>query len=323
MRAAVYRATGPAREVLNIEDIPAPRPGPGDVRVRMQVSGVNPTDDKSRRGANGRKVNGFQVPHHDGAGVIDLVGPDVDRDRVGERVWVWMAAAERPWGTAATWTVLPDDQVVTLPEHVSLDLGASLGVPALTAHRCLFADGPLTDRVVLIAGGAGAVGHFAIQLAKHAGAHVVATVSTNEKARIAQEAGADVVVNYRTTDALTRIASQVGQVDRVVEVAPGANWQTDLALSTPDTVISVYAADDDATALPVLPCMRANATVRFVWLYGVPKPKLTAAARDISAALARGALTELRAHHYPLHQVAQAHEAVEASVLGKVLIDVD
>jgi len=323
MRAAVYRRSGPAREVLSIEDIPPPWPGPGQVRVRMQISGVNPTDYKSRSGANGHTVDGFQIPHHDGVGEIDQVGAGVDHRRVGERVWVWMAATGQPWGTAAEWTVLPEAQAIALPDGASGDLAASLGVPALTAHRCLFSDGPLLGRVVLVAGGAGAVGHFAIQLAKHAGARVVTTVSSDEKAALAQQAGADVVVNYRAGNAAKKIAREVGSVDRVVEVAPAANWQMDLALSQPDTVVSIYAADHQGTTLPVLPCMRANVTLRFVWLYGVPMGSLASAAHEVSAALNQGVLTPPRTLRFPLHQVAEAHEAVEQARLGKVLIDVE
>ncbi len=165
----------------------------------------------------------FQIPHHDAAGVIDAVGAGVSQERLGQRVWTWLAAAGRRWGTAAEWTVIPERQAVPLPEGVSPELGASLGVPAMTAYWCLYADGPLTGQTVLIAGGAGAVGHFAIELAKHGGAQVIATVSGPAKAELAARAGADLVVNYREVDAAERIASFAGAVDRVIEVALGAN----------------------------------------------------------------------------------------------------
>jgi len=169
MRAALYDRYGPAGEVLKVEEIEPPEPGPGEVRVRVAVSGINPTDWKSRAGATPRPIDGFQIPHHDGAGVIDEVGEGVDPGRRGERVWLWLAAAGRRWGTAAQWTVVPQRQAVRLPDGISPELGASLGVPAITAHYCLFADGPLDGKTVLVAGGAGAVGHFAIELAKRAG----------------------------------------------------------------------------------------------------------------------------------------------------------
>jgi NADPH:quinone reductase len=202
MRAAVYRGTGAARDVLRVEEVARPEPGPSEVLVRVHASGVNPTDVKSRAGATGRPVDEFQIPHHDGAGIIEAVGPGVDPARTGERVWVWLAAFGRRWGTAAEWTVVPARQAVPLPDRVSFELGASLGVPAVTADRCLFADGPVAGKAVLVAGGAGAVGHFAIELARHAGGRVVATVSGPEKAELAAKAGADLVVNSRDADAV-------------------------------------------------------------------------------------------------------------------------
>src|SRR5258708_3659862 len=167
MRAAVYEKTGASADVLRVTDVPTPEPGPGEVRIRVEYSGVNPTDWKSRSGATARPIDGFQIPHHDGAGVIDAVGDGVDAGRLGQRVWTWLAAAGRKWGTAAQWTAVPGRQAVPLPDGISAELAASLGVPAMTAHRCLFADGPVTSKTVLVAGGAGAVGHFASQLAHH------------------------------------------------------------------------------------------------------------------------------------------------------------
>ena len=194
MRAAVYRADG----VLAVEDFDAPSPGAGEVRVRVTVSGVNPTDWKAR--ASGVE---FQVPDQDGAGVIESVGPGVDPARVGERVWIYFAAYQRPWGTAAQYSVVPAEQAV--PLGASDELGASLGIPALTAYHCLLADGPIEGATVLVAGGAGAVGHAAIELARWSGARVVATVSSDEKASLARSAGADAVVNYRSGDAVEEI----------------------------------------------------------------------------------------------------------------------
>src|SRR5258708_701262 len=191
MKAALYDRYGPAAEVLKVVEVDRPEPGPGQVRVRMQVSGINPTDWKARAGATPRPIDGFQIPHHDGAGVIDAVGDGVDPGRVGQRVGTWLAASGNRWGTAAQWCVLPARQAVPLPDGASAELGACLGVPAMTAHRCLFADGPVDGKNVLVAGGAGAVGHFAIELAKFGNARVVATVSGPPKAELAREAGAD------------------------------------------------------------------------------------------------------------------------------------
>jgi NADPH:quinone reductase len=320
MRAALYDHNGPAREVLRVEEIDQPEPGPGEVRVRIEASGVNPTDWKSRAGATPRPIDGFQIPQHDGAGVIDAVGEGVDPSRNGQRVWIFLAAAGSRWGTAAQWSVVPERQAVPLPDSASAELGASLGVPAVTAHRCLFADGPLEGKYVLVAGGAGAVGHYAIELAKHAGARVVTTVSGPRKAELATKAGADLVVNYRDADAAEQIRSFAGQIDRIVELALGANLALDLAVAAPHAQIVTYAAEASDPLLPVRACMTANLLLRFVLLYGVPREALDQAAQDITAALADGALTELPATRFSLDDIVAAHEAVEAGAVGKVLV---
>lgn len=319
MRASLYDRQGPASEVLRVEDVPTPEPGPGEVRVKIEYSGVNPTDWKSCEGVTPRRIDGFQIPHHDGAGVIDAVGDGVDPGRIGQRAWTYLAAAGRPSGTAAEWTVIPAEQAVPLPNGVSAELGASLGVPAMTAHRCLFADDPIEGKTILVTGGAGAVGHFAIELAKFYGARVVATVSNAEKAALASQAGADLVVNYTEPTAAEQIRS-FGQVDRVVEVALGANLQLDLAVIKPGGVIVAYAADAADPVLPVRACMTANVVLRFVLLYGVPTDALREGAKDITAALASGALTELPLHKFSLEDIAAAHEAVKNGVVGKVLV---
>ena len=321
MRAAMYDCYGPAGDVLRVEEIERPEPGPGEVRVRLQLSGVNPTDWKSRAGSTPRPIDGFQIPHHDGAGVIDEVGEGVDPGRAGQRVWLWLAAAGRCWGTAAEWTIVPERQAVRMPDGISAELGASLGVPAMTAHRCLFADGPLDGQTVLVAGGAGAVGHFAIELAKHAGARVITTVSGPRKAELAARAGADHVVNYTDADAADQIRALGPPVDRVIELALGANLALDLAVTRPHASIVTYAAEPADPALPVRACMTANLTLRFVLLYGVPPAALGQAASDITGALADGALTELPVTRFGLADVAAAHRAVEAGTPGKVVIE--
>jgi NADPH2:quinone reductase len=320
VRAASYDRYGPAAEVLAVREVERPAPGPGEVLVKVALSGVNPTDWKSRSGATPRPIDGFQIPHHDGAGVIEAVGDGVDPARTGQRVWLWLAAAGRRWGTAAEWTVVPQDQAVPLPDGASAELGASLGVPAMTAHWCLFADGPLDGKTVLVAGGAGAVGHFAIQLAARAGARVVTTASTPEKLYLARRAGAALAVNYRDADAADRIRAAVGQVDRVIEVALGANLGLDLAVAKPGSTIACYAAEPTDPVLPVRACMTANVVLRFILLYGVPRAALRRAAEDITAALAEGALTELPVDRYFLDDIVAAHQAAEAGPLGKVLV---
>ena len=320
MKAAVYRSTGPARDVLRVEEVDTPEPGPGEVLVRVRASGVNPTDFKSRAGATARPVDGLQIPDQDGAGVIEAVGAGVDPARTGERVWVWFAAFGQPWGTAAEYTVVPSRQAVALPASASFELGASLGVPAMTAHCALFADGPVAGKTVLVAGGAGAVGHYAIELAKRAGAKVVTTVSNPEKGALAAKAGADFVVNYREKGAIERIKAFAPVVDRVIEVALGPNLELDLAVSGPETVVVTYAADGADPVLPVRACMTANVTLRFLLIYGVRDAALDAAVTDITAALAAGALTELPVHRFPLEEIVAAHEAAENGAVGKVIV---
>jgi NADPH:quinone reductase len=322
MRAALYDSYGSAADVLRVVDVERPKPGPGAVRVRMELSGVNPTDWKSRSGATPRPIHEFQVPHHDGAGVIDAVGEGVDPDRVGQRVWTWLAAASGRWGTAAQWSVVPSRQAVALPDGASAELGACLGVPAMTAHRALFADGPVEGKDVLVAGGAGAVGHFAIQLARFSGGRVATTVSGPQKAALAAAAGADLVVNYREAGAVERLTAFAPQMDRIVELALGANLDLDLALSGPRTHIVDYAAEPADPVLPVRKCMTANVALRFMLLYTMPAEAQDQAAADISRALAAGALTALPVIRFPLDQIAQAQEAVEAGAVGKVIVEI-
>jgi NADPH2:quinone reductase len=321
MRAALYDHTGPAREVLRVAEIGRPEPGPGEVRVRVSFSGVNPTDWKTRAGATPRPIDDFQIPHQDGAGVIDEVGEGVSPDRVGQHVWLYLCAAGRRWGTAAQWTVVPAGHAVALPDGVSAELAAALGVPAMTAHHCVFSGGPVAGQTILVAGGAGAVGHFAIELAKHAGARVIATVSGPEKGELAAKAGADQVVNYRDAGAADQIRGFAPAVDRVIELALGANLPLDLAVLRPHGRIVTYAADGPDPVLPVRACMSANVTLEFVLLYGLPEAALEQAKLDITMALADGALSALPVTRFGLDDVAAAHEAVEAGTPGKVVLD--
>jgi NADPH:quinone reductase len=315
MRAAIYGDSGEIR----VDSVQIPEPGPGEVRVRLNVSGVNPTDWKAR----GNEVRfAFQVPNQDGAGVIESVGPGVDASRVGERVWMYFAAWQRPWGTAAEYCVVPGSQAVPLGD-ASFELGASLGIPALTAYHCLLADGPIEGRTVLVHGGAGAVGHAAIELAKWSGARVVATVSSAEKAELARAAGADAVANYRDDGYAASLEAFLPDgADRVVEVALGENLATDLDHLAPHAVISAYAGTpNDVVPVPVRALMTANTVLRFVLVYTIPREALAAAVDGVSRAVADGALTTLPLHRFTLDQVAEAHDAVEAGAVGKVLID--
>jgi NADPH2:quinone reductase len=292
--------------------------------VRIAASGVNPTDWKARAGQSGTGVRGeFQIPNQDGAGTIDAVGDGVDPARVGERVWVYFAAVQRPWGTAAEFSVVPSERALPLPDGASFELGASLGIPAMTAHRCLLADGSIDGKTVLVAGGAGAVGRAAIELARWAGAgRIVATVSSDDKAQIARAAGADATVDYKAPDAVERVkAAAPDGVDRIVELSLGANLELDLAAAARNCVISSYANENGDPVLEVRSLMTPNITLRFVLVYTLPREALEQAAADVTAAVAAGALTEPPLHRFALEQTAAAHDAVENGAVGKVVIE--
>lgn len=320
MRAALYEKTGPS-SVLRVAEIDAPEPGPGEVRVRVTVSAVNPTDWKSRAGATAAPPDGFQVPHQDGAGVIDAVGAAVRDRAVGERVWIHLAAFRNRFGTAAQYCVVPAARTRPLPDAASDELGASLGVPAVTAAHCLGGDpARLAGQTVMVAGGSGAVGHYAIELAKHAGARVIATTSSEEKAELARRAGADHVVDYRSPRVIDEVRRFAASVDRVVEVALGANLELDLALCHPGTEIVVYANEADDPVLPTRRLMAANARIHWILLYNVRDDELAAALDWTQQALEAGALSTLPIQRFSLDDVAAAQDAVEQHALGKVVV---
>ncbi|WP_328663649.1 NADPH:quinone reductase [Streptomyces sp. NBC_00328] len=337
MKAIIYRDSG-GPEVLQLVDRDLPVPGPGEVRVRVAVSGVNPTDWQARSGVAHARLFAEVTPHLDGAGVIDAVGEGVDQSRAGQRVWLYMAAAGRPTGTAAEYTVVPAERAVPLPDDAGFDLGASLGVPALTAHRALTVaeDGPgrlhpgaLDDQVVLAAGGAGAVGHAVIQLARWAGATVISTVSGPEKARLATAAGAHHAINYREGDPATEIRKIAPDgVDIIAEVALGANLALDLAVLRTRGTIATYANDGGKPVeLNVLQNMVLNTRLQFLVLYTAGPEARAAAVEDVAAAVRDGALPVGEEHglpllRLPLHRTADAHRAVESGAVGKVLVDI-
>jgi NADPH2:quinone reductase len=325
--------------MLRVVERAIPEPGPGEVRVAVAVSGVNPTDWKARHGGRGGRLPFPEiVPNQDGAGTIDAVGDGVDSARVGERVWLWEATWQRADGTAQEYVVLPERQAVRLSEDVSFDVGATLGIPALTAHRCLtvaeagpgmLAPGVLSGQTVLVAGGAGAVGHAAIQLARWAGARVITTVSNEEKATLARSAGADHVVNYRSSVVVDELRSISPEgVDVIVEVAPAPNATLDRSVLASNGTVAVYATDGgDELELAVWELMRRNVRYQFVLVYTVPAEAKTRAIEDVTKAAAEGALpvgedAGLPLHRFPLEGTADAHDAVEGGAVGKVLIDV-
>ncbi|MBF4591550.1 NADPH:quinone reductase [Curtobacterium sp. VKM Ac-1395] len=339
MRSIVYSQPGDS-SVLSLVDRDVQEPSSGEVRVRVVVSGVNPTDWKARAGGTYGDGLPFPeiTPNQDGAGVVDAVGPGVDDLGVGDRVWLYMAAASRPTGTAQESTVVPASRAVRLPDGVSFDVGASLGVPAMTAHRALttheqgparLTPGALAGKTVLVAGGAGAVGHAAIQLARWAGATVISTISSDEKAALASAAGAHHTVNYRSDDAAEQIRAIASDgVDIVVEVSIPQNAALVADVLANHGVVSIYANNGgDEAPLPIRPNMSINARYQFLLLYTIGDEALSAAAEDITEALRDGVLpvgddAGLPLTRFALEDTAAAHDAVEQDTVGKVLIDV-
>jgi NADPH2:quinone reductase len=326
MHAAFYERFGPAAEVLSVGELRDPVAGPGEVRVRLACSGVNPSDIKTRAGIRGTFPFPRIVPHSDGAGVIDSVGPGVDPARIGERVWVWNAAWQRADGTAAEFVALPTAQAVTLPDAIDFAAGACLGIPALTALHAVTCGGGVEGKSVLIAGGAGAVGHYAVQIARREGARqIIASVSGPEKAALASAAGADVVVNYREDDLAARCReATAGQgVARVIEVDFAANVTQDLALLATDGDIVVYGSGAPEIPVPFLPAILGNVTLRFFIVYNLNTEDRRRAETKLSALLADEALQHNIAQRLPLDQIVEAHEIIEQGRLtGNLILEI-
>ena len=326
MKAVWYERTGPAPEVLTYGEMPTPSAGPGEVRVRLEASGVNPAD-VGRRGGGYRAMEYPRVvPNSDGAGIVDQVGDGVTRLRIGQRVWLFNGQRNgRAFGTAAEYISLAEHLVTPLPDHLSFAEGATLGIPGMTAWCCLYGDGPVTGQIVLVTGGAGAVGHYAVQFAKWGGARVIATVSSEAKAEQARLAGADLVVNYRTEDVVAKAMAFSGGrgVDRVVDVDFGGNIATTLKAMAMNSTIAVYATNGNRTpTVPMRELMEKCITVRALVLFALPPPLLAAAQADITKWLAAGKRIHNIAAQFPLGETAQAHLAVEkGDKLGTVIVD--
>lgn len=326
MQAAVYERVGPAREVLSLRELPRPEPGPGEVRVRLACSGINPSDVKTRMGVRSKVLPFPQiVPHSDGAGVIDAVGTGVDRSRIGERVWTWNAAWGRAQGTAAEWIALPSMQAVRLPDNTDFAAGACLGIPALTAFHAVAVDGGVRDKTVLIAGGAGAVGHYAIQFARLAGAAtIISTVSSPEKAAQARAAGADVLLDYRREDVAARVRELTDGrgVDRVIEVDLSANVKLDFEVVREEGDLVIYGSLVPEVPVNFVSGIMKNLRLRFFIVYKLNPEDRARALAGVSAALERGLLQHQVAKRLPLAQVVEAHELVESGqALGNVVLD--
>lgn len=329
MRAVWYERTGPAAEVLTFGDLSDPEPGPGEVLVRVRASGVNPSDTKQRGGWRGaRPAFARIVPHADGAGEIVACGAGVTR-RIGDRVWIYNGVglydAKRASGTCAELIALPEGQAVALPDRVGFAAGATLGIPAQTAHRAVFADGPVDGQTILVAGGAGAVGHYAIQFARLGGARVIATVSGPEKAAHARAAGAMATIDRRQEDVVQRVRELAGSVERIVEVDLGANLATDVALLAANGTIASYSSTAvPEPAFPYYPLAFKGANLRLVQGYNLPAAARAAAIADIGRWSQAGALIHALARRFPLAQTAAAHAFLESgAAIGNVVIDID
>lgn len=331
MYAAWYDRQGAAREVIQLGELPTPNPAANEVRVRVHASGVNPSDTKYRSGWGGGTLQFPRViPHQDGAGIIESVGEGVSPDRIGERVWIYEAQWGRPFGTAAEFVVVPSDRAIRLPDNTDFASGACLGVPAMTAHRCLFADGSIEGQTILVTGGAGAVGYYALQLAKWGGAKVITTVSRPEQEQLVKGAGADDIINYKQEDVVQRIkeitqAKDGRGIDRIVDVNFGANLPTTKVVLKPNSVIATYASGnaDDEPALPFYPLMLNGVTIRLVLVYVMPIAAKQMATRDITAALEVGALHHNIARRFSLNEVAAAHEAQDSGqTIGKAIVEI-
>ena len=326
MKAVWYERTGAAPDVLDFGDMPTPMAGPGEVRVRLEASGVNPADVGRRAGSYRAMEYPRVIPNSDGAGIVDQVGDDVIHLRVGQRVWLFNGQRNgRAFGTAAEYIALSEHLVTPLPDDLSFAAGATLGIPGMTAWCCLFCDGPIAGQTVLVTGGAGAVGHYAVQFAKWGGARVIATVSSAAKAEQARLAGADLVINYKTDDVVARVMAFTGQrgVNRVVDVDFGGNIETTLKAMAMNSTIAVYATNGNrAPTVPMRDLMEKCIAVRALVLFALPPPLLAAAQADITKWLTAGKRIHNVAAQFPLSETAQAHLAVEkGDKLGTVIVD--
>jgi NADPH2:quinone reductase len=323
MRAAWYEKNGAATDVLHVGEVDTPKPGPGEVRIKLKTSGVNPSDVKNRAGTTRKIAFPRVIPHSDGAGEIDTVGEGVATARIGERVWTWNGQWKRPFGTAAEYIVLSENQAVKLPAAISFEAGACLGIPALTAWHAIDIASTAKGMTLLLAGGAGAVAHYAIQFAKARGASVITTVSSPEKAKVAREVGADHIINYRQENvgecvmALTK-----GGVDAVIELDLTANAALLPAVLRPRGTLVVYGTGPQVQ-FPGSFCLVNNITVKFLLVYELTADERSRAIADITRMLEANTLKHNVAKTYPLAEIVAAHETVEQGrAIGNVVMTI-
>jgi NADPH:quinone reductase len=324
MRAAWYEKNGAAAEVLNLGEVETPKPGPGEVRVKLATSGVNPSDVKSRAGIARKIAFPRVIPHSDGAGEIDAAGEGVPTARVGERVWTWNAQWKRPFGTAAEYVVLPSAQAVALPSHIDFAAGACLGIPALTAWHALALAEAGAGTKLLVAGGAGAVAHYAIQFAKARGASVITTVSSAEKAQVARAAGADHAIDYKRENVGERVATLTDKigVDAVIELDLAANAHLIPTVLRPKGTVVVYGTGKPEAQIPSTFCLVNSVRLQFVFVYELSADERARAIDDITAMLKANALIHNVAARLPLKDIVAAHRLVEdGKAIGNVVMD--
>jgi NADPH2:quinone reductase len=321
MRAAYYEKNGAARDVLAVAEVDTPKPGPGEVRVKMKTSGVNPSDVKAREGRTRKLSYPRVIPHSDGAGDIDMVGDGVPASRKGERVWIWNGQWKRPFGTCAEYIVLPSALASPLPAPASYEAGACLGIPAMTAYHAVAVSQVGKGSKVLITGGAGGVGHYAIQFAKARGATVLTTVSSEAKAALARQAGADHTIDYKREDVGERVAALTGKVDAVIEMDLAANAKLYPAVLRPRGHVVVYGTGSAEATIPAQPSLVNAMKIEFVYVYELTAPEREAAVSAINRMLENKTLINNVALTLPLSDIAAAHEAVEGGkMVGNVVV---
>lgn len=324
MKAAWYEKFG-SPEVLQIGEMPIPEVQPNEVLIRLHASGINPSDVKRRQGIRENGHYSRIIPHSDGAGVIEKVGSQISKERIGQRVWTYNARWERAFGTAAEYVALPAELAISLPENVSFETGACLGIPAMAAHRAVFVEGPVKDKTILVTGGAGTVSHYAIQLAKWDGATVITTVNNSEKAQIAKKSGADYILNYLTENIVEKINAFTKNkgVDHIIDVDFAANLPVTQEIIKHNGSISTYASMSNPTpTLPFYPLMYKGTNLHLIDVYGLPQSARKQAIQDINAALVSGALTSNIAKKFPLNEIIASHQLVEMGTVGQVILTI-
>ena len=323
MRAAFYERNGAARDVLSVAEVDTPVPGPGEVRIRLKTSGVNPSDVKAREGRTRKIAYPRVIPHSDGAGVIDAVGDGVPGSRKGERVWVWNAQWKRPFGTCAEYVVLPAQFAVPMPAHISDEAGACLGIPAMTAFNAVEVAGVASGMKVLVTGGAGGVGHYAVQFAKARGATVLTTVSSDAKAALARQAGADHTIDYRRENVGERVAALTGKamVDAVIEMDLAANARLYPGILHARSTVVIYGTGSAEAQIPAQSLLVNGIRLQFIYVYELTPAERTSAVTGISRMLENKSLINNVALTLPLNDIAAAHEAVEQGrTMGNVVV---